>query len=119
MKRQIKWGNLSAYIAPTVTTIGSNPVLDTSVLLRGFLDDKGSASSIIVYFQWGKTTDYDSETSHQTLISGDKLFIAWCTSLKKNTTYHFRAVAVGDGISYSKDETFRTLPGSGSFYRIF
>jgi hypothetical protein len=110
LKRQIKRETLSAYIAPTVTLIGSNPVLDTSVLLRGFLDDRGSVSSIIVYFQWGKTTDYDSETSHQTLTSNDTLFVAWITPLKKSTTYHFRAVAVGDGVSYSEDETFQTMP---------
>lgn len=100
---------LSAHIAPTVTTVRAWPVLGTSALLWGSLDDKGSASSVVVYFQWGRTINYGSETSHQTLTRAHNIFTGRVTSLKKNTTYHFRAVAVGDGTSYGEDETFRTM----------
>jgi hypothetical protein len=109
LKRQIKWETISAYVAPTVTPFGSYPVLDTSALLRGFLDDRGSASSVVVYFEWGTSTNYGSVTSQQTLTKDNSIFTAWVAPLKGNTTYHFRAVAVGNGISYSNDETFRTL----------
>ena len=110
MKRQIKWEALSAYIAPTVTPLGSYPVLDKSALLRGFLDDKGSALSVVVYFEWGTSTGYGLATDQQTLAKDNNVFSAWVTPLKGNTTYHFRVVAVGDGITYNNDETFRTLP---------
>ena len=51
-----------------------------------------------------------SFTSHQTLMGTHSIFVAWVTNAERNTTYHFRAVAVGDVISYGNDETFRTVP---------
>jgi hypothetical protein len=63
-----------------------------------------------VYFQWGKTNSYGFETAHQTLTGAPNIILALATPLTPNTTYHFRAVAVGDGTSYGQDQVFRTLP---------
>jgi hypothetical protein len=74
----------------------------------GRLNSMGTASSVEVYFQWGKTKDYGNETAHWTLTSAPNIFLAVAASLTPNTTYHFRAVAVGDGTSYGQDQVFRT-----------
>ena len=99
---------LPAYIPPGVITIGALRVGSTSALLWGILYNKGSASSVEVYFQWGTTTNYGHETAHQTLTSSLRIFSAVAAPLAPNTTYHFRAVAVGDGTSYGQDQVFRT-----------
>jgi hypothetical protein len=98
----------SSHIAPSVSTLAGLPLFNKSADLWGMLSYKGTSSSVTVYFQWGKTKDYGSETNHQTLKNAPYFFKALITTLKLNTVYHFRAVAVGDGTSYGQDETFRT-----------
>jgi hypothetical protein len=102
------FNTLPAHIAPGVLTIGAFPVGSTSALLWGILYNKGSASTVEVYFQWGTTTSYGHETAHQTLTGAPNIILASAAPLNPNTTYHFRAVAVGDGTSYGHDEIFRT-----------
>lgn len=100
---------LPAYIPPGVITIGAFPVGSTSALLWGILYNKGSASSVDVYFQWGTTTSYGHQTAHQTLTGAHNIILALAAPLTPNTTYHFRAVAVANGISYyGQDQVFRT-----------
>lgn len=101
------FNTLPAHIPPGVITVGALPVGSTSALLWGILYNKGSASSVAVYFQWGTTTSYGHQTAQQTL-TGPNIFLALATPLAPNTTYHFRAVAVGDGTSYGQDEILRT-----------
>ena len=104
------FGTLSAYIAPRVTTIGAWPLGPTRAFFLGILDYMGSASSVEVYFQWGTTKSYGSESDHQTLTSAPRSIFAFVSSLTPNTTYHLRAVAEGDGTSYGQDQVFRTMP---------
>jgi hypothetical protein len=105
--------------APYVMTIWALPVGTNSAVLWGYLSNCGSASSVDVYFQYGKTGAYGSETPHQTVTRGPRLFIALANNLLPNTTYHFRAVAVGDGVSYGDDRVFRTLPLIGPPFRTW
>jgi hypothetical protein len=94
-------------VAPSVTTVFALPLPQFAIFL-GRLNSMGTASSVEVYFQWGKTKDYGNETAHWTLTGAPNIFLAVAASLTPNTTYHFRAVAVGDGTSYGQDQVFRT-----------
>lgn len=95
--------------APLVTTNDATDVTTTLATLNGTLDDLGLASSVEVYFEWGTTTAYGSETPVQTMDTTGP-FNADLTGLAPGTTYHFKAKAVGDGISYGQDSTFTTKP---------
>ena len=101
-------------VAPSVTTVFALPLPQSAIFL-GRLNSMGTASSVEVYFQWGTTTSYGNETAHWTLTGAPNIFLAMASSLTANTTYHFRAVAVGDGISYGQDQAFRTLPSLPTF----
>jgi hypothetical protein len=96
------------HVAPGVSTLAGLPVFNKSAVLGGSLNYKGTSPEITVYFQWGKSTSYGNETEHQTIRHTPAVFRDMIGGLKANTVYHFRAVAEGDGISYGRDETFRT-----------
>ncbi len=92
---------------PAVTTNPATDVTADSATLNGSLDDLGTASSVDVSFQWGETTDYGNETPPQTM-TAPGAFSGDLTDLEPNTTYHFRAKAVGNGASYGDDTAFST-----------
>ena len=95
--------------APTVTTNAAASVEQTAVTLNGYLDSSGTASRVVVYFEWGTTTEYGNEikVADQTSSGG---FSALLADLAPSTTYHYRAKAVGDGTNYGVDVTFTTPP---------
>lgn len=95
---------------PSVVTVAAWPLGPRTALLWGRLTDMGTASSVEVYFEWGKTTGYGFETRHQT-VKHPRIFVAILTNLTPGTRYHFRAVAVGNGTSYGDDKSFTTAPG--------
>ena len=94
---------------PIVTTTAATGVEQTTAFLNGYLDNLGSAGSVTVYFEWGITTAYGSETTPQILTTAGSFSLA-LADLAPNTTYHFRAKVVGDGTNYGVDMTFTTLP---------
>ena len=104
---------------PTVTTNQATNVFSSSAILRGNLDSLGSASSVDVSFQWATDDyytmhgDYDNETSPPWPMTTAGTFSYSLTGLSPDTTYHFRAKAVGDGTAYGNDTTFTTA-GAGS-----
>lgn len=112
--------NLKATVAqpPCVMTLCACPVGINCAVLWGCLFSRGTASSVELYFQYGKTKTYGSETPHQTVtwhrcrfsFIFPHIFAATVNNLQPDTIYHFRAVAAGDGTSYGEDRTFRTLP---------
>jgi hypothetical protein len=95
---------------PTVTTSeASNIGIDTA-RLSGSLDDLGTATSVNVSFEWGVTPGgpYANETTPETVnVIGTYSFDL--PSLTENTTYYFRAKAVGLGTSYGGEKSFTTL----------
>ena len=94
---------------PSVTTGAATNLAGTSATLNGNLTALGTAVSVSVSFEWGVSTNYGSETSAQS-VSAVGTFNATPTVLSANTTYHFRAKAVGDGPAvYGDDMTFTTL----------
>lgn len=93
--------------APSVITTAAAPVSTKLAILRGTLTDLGTASTVVVYFEWGETTNYGSRTRPRTMTS-PRAFWAIITRLTPGTDYHFRAVAVGDDTSYGSDVSFKT-----------
>jgi hypothetical protein len=93
---------------PGVITNAASNVLVNSATLNGNLSSLGSSSTVYVYFQYGKNTNYGTNTTQSAKVFTGN-FSCSISGLSKNTTYHFRAVAIGDGITvYGADKTFNT-----------
>ena len=116
---------------PSVITGDAANISQTSASLVGSLQDMGTAETIAGSFRWGTSPgSYPNETIPETL-STTAVFDAHLTGLQANTTYYFRAKAVGDGTSYGLDKSFitsqvggvvgsiepssQTVPAGGSF----
>ncbi len=94
--------------APPVATTGDAAKIKTSsATLRGSLDALGSAANVSVSFEWGLTTSYGNETTPE-LKTETGNYSADLSGLVPNTTYHFRAKAVGDDAAYGADAQFIT-----------
>jgi len=93
--------------APSLVTSAATSITRSQATLRGSLDNSGTALSADVSFEWGRTTAYDNKSAIQTITSTGS-FTAVLSGLSSNTTYHFRAVAVGHGTNYGADRTFTT-----------
>ncbi len=102
-------------IAPTVVTNAASALTTTSATLNGNLTGLGTASSVGVSFEWGTTDIYgNTATVTASPLNAPSVFSASLSGLSPSTTYHFRALAVGDGTGYGVDRTFTTTtPGGG------
>jgi len=98
---------------PVATTSDAAKIRTTSATLSGSLDALGSAASVSVSFEWGLTTSYGNETSPESKTASGK-YSADLDGLTPNTTYHFRAKAVGDNTAYGADAQFTTNATSAS-----
>ncbi len=97
-------------ILPFVTTNAATNPATTSVRLNGDLTDVGTASNVIVCFEWGTSASgpYPNATSDQTKNSTGPLS-ANLNGLIPGTTYYYRAKAVGDGTAYGDEKSFTAL----------
>jgi hypothetical protein len=92
-----------------VTADPATNVTSDSATLNGNLNSLGNYSWAYVSFEWGGNSSYGNETPLGNMsITGpfsDSIF-----SLSPNTTYHFRAKALGNGTDpfYGNDTTFTT-----------
>jgi hypothetical protein len=94
---------------PTVTTNAASGLTTTGATLNANLTSKGSASTVTVSFEYGPTTAYGSTaTGIPPTLTSTGAFTASLTGLTPNTTYHYRAKAVGDGTTYGSDQQFTT-----------
>jgi hypothetical protein len=93
---------------PSVTTSAASSVTYNSASLNGILNDKGSAGTVNVYFEWGTDTNYGNTTIAQPVtVTGT--FSDSIGGLSPNTTYHYRAAGEGNGTGYGADQVFTTL----------
>lgn len=94
---------------PSVTTLAASEVTSNSARIWGNLNAMGSAASVTVSFEYGRSTIYGSVTTQQTMTTTGN-FSTVITGLSSGSIYHFRAVADGGtyGIAYSLDMTFTT-----------
>jgi hypothetical protein len=97
----------------SVSTSSTSHIEDDLAKLNGNLTGMGSAGSIDVSFDWGTTTAYGSNIVLTQSQSTTGLFGVTLTGLSRNTTYHYRAKAVGNGTVWGNDQQFTTLPFIG------
>ncbi len=94
-------------VPPEVTTGAATAVDTSSATLNGELLGIGTAESVSAFFEWGPDATYGQQTAPQAM-SGAGAFSAGLGSLSPGSTYHFRAVAAGDGTAGGDDRTFTT-----------
>jgi prepilin-type N-terminal cleavage/methylation domain-containing protein len=92
-----------------VTNVVSN-VAKYTAQLNGTLTGTGSASTVIVSFEYGTTASYGQTVSGvPASLSNPGNFSASISGLTHKTTYHYRAKAVANGNTvYGQDRTFTT-----------
>ena len=98
---------------PVVTTNPATKVAAFSATLNGSVNPRGATT--MVYFQYGLTTTYGSNTPMQTQNGNTvRAVSANITGLLANRTYHFRIVAHNNGgTSFGPDRVFTTLTATG------
>lgn len=99
-------GGASVYTNATTNISGNQATLQGQLSMPYF----GGYNE--VWFQWGQTTNYGYETSHQPQY-GSGSFNQVIVNLPSNTTIHARAVAqVSGGLIYGQDIAFYTSNSS-------
>jgi len=93
--------------APLLVTSAATSITRSQATLNGSLANFGTALLADVSFEWGRATAYGTETATQAITSTGSFSFS-LTGLSDDTTYHFRAVAVGHGTNYGADMTFTT-----------
>ncbi len=92
-----------------ITTEPADAITYNDATLNGTIDPNGIATT--AWFEWGTTTSYGTETTHNSAGSGSGYasFNAPIIGLALNTTYHFRAVANnGTDTVQGPDRSFTT-----------
>ena len=93
---------------PQIQTMPATNIQGGSATLNGAVTDLGIYNSATVYFEWGTTASYGSQTSSitQSFVGPTSQII---NGLAAYTTYHFRAVAQNIyGTVYGQDYIFTT-----------
>jgi len=85
----------AAAIPPTVSTLSASSVTQTSAQLNGSYDSHGLVGTI--YFQYGTTTNYGSQTTAGDLGPPAGTVFWTQTGLTPDTPYHYRVVATTNG----------------------
>ena len=80
----------------------------TLAKLRGTLGHRGTATEVTVSFLWGRTEACDEGETTTQVISSPGRFGYELSGLLPNTTYYYKAKAVGDGTSYGEVMSFTT-----------
>jgi len=102
-------------LPPSVITSDDIGVGTTRATLRGYLTSLGTASSANVSFGWDTRShpenpdEYANWTPEVTMTT-EVRFKHRITGLTRDTTYYFRARAIGDSTAYGEELTFTTHP---------
>ncbi|MBN1190690.1 MAG: tetratricopeptide repeat protein [Dehalococcoidales bacterium] len=89
------------HTAPRVDTwnMTDDDIASYTAVLRGELTSMGTAETVEVYFEYGKTADCESTTTRKEMKSPDdfriKIYDEYIPLLEANTVYYYRAVAEG------------------------
>lgn len=100
---------VSFHFPPEVRTDAPSAITKTTATLNGTLSDLGDTGSIAVSFQWGLDASLPNETQLKPMIATGTFSIK-LENLKPDTTYHYRAKALGNGEAFGKQKTFSTAP---------
>lgn len=101
-----------ANIEPSVETKDATDMIANGATLNGDLTglgyNKGRSVSVDVSFQWGTSSgSYTNETTVVARTTKGEFSID-ITGLDQDTTYYFRAKAVGEGTRYGVEKSFTT-----------
>ena len=111
-------GSGNVYNSNAVQTNSATNISSYQATLNGYLSGANNYGPANVYFQWGPTINYGSQTNQQYLNSG--AFSQVVSNFNSNTTYHFRAVVQGNsGPVYGQDMSFYSSingTGPGNYY---
>lgn len=96
---------------PTVFTDPANNITHTEADLHGGVSNMGTASTVLVAFMFGETTNYEMAPSPTQQITFAMPFSAHVTGLVPGRTYHYKVLASADGHTvYGEDQTFTAAP---------
>ena len=95
-----------------VSTSTATGVTTASATLNGDLTSLGGASTVYVYFKYGKTASYGTTTDLEPMSSTGS-FSATITGLDEDQQYHFRAFALGNTTESGSDKDFTTETSNG------
>jgi hypothetical protein len=99
---------------PIVVTHDASDVLVNGANLQGEVTFMGGESSLNVLFEYGTTTGYGYTTALKSM-AAIGLYNVTATGLRRNTTYHYRAIASwGEFAVSGDDKTFTTLSMEGA-----
>ncbi len=93
---------------PEVTTENATDVSKDTAIINGILENLGDSATVQVYFEWGTNDSYGFVTQPQAMTGTGTFFATLSGNLQCNTTYHFRAVGIGNGSDYGEDMAFTT-----------
>ena len=95
--------------APDVTTGPAEQVTNTSATLTGTVNPRGVETTY--YFEYGTSGSFGSRTPSRSAGNNNSAVTVRVpiAGLTANTQYHYRLVAVGDGTTRGKQETFRAV----------
>jgi len=95
-------------LAPTLKTKYATDVTATAARLNGDLITMGTAARVKLTFEWGsRGASYDHEADVPSRTTPGVFYVD-ISGLQPDTTYYFRAVAVGDGTYYGAERSFKT-----------
>lgn len=98
-------------VLPTITTIDSTAITQTSASSGGNITNDGGADITTRGVCWSTTASPTTADSKTTDGTGTGLFTSSLTSLTGNTTYYVRAYAINSaGTSYGNEVSFKTSP---------
>ena len=99
---------LTSFISAQTSCPSNTTVGETQATLVGDVTDDGGDPNLEVWFQYGKTISYGSETSKASQY-GTGVFCATVDNLTPCTKYNYRAVAKNSAnTSYGDNKTFTT-----------
>jgi len=94
-------------VVPPVNSLAANSITTSGATLNGSVNPGGTDTT--VYFQYGTSTAYASQTSPSDIGSGSSAvpFSANLSGLTSGTTYHYRLVKTANGVTtVYADQTF-------------
>jgi len=104
----------------SVQTNSANILSNNQATLNGYIyynnyNNSTYNNNAQVWFQWGTSTGYGNETTHQTM-NNTGSFNQTINLYSSNTTYHYRAVAQtsGGNTVYGQDMTFNSATTSNT-----